>query len=124
MIARTSRLQRSVGGRYCPLDANILKMGLRYGLRRLTAALLTATILSLPLALFFFPVTVVKEAYGHRTDAGIICFTGTEFISFRPIWQLDGLPPDGIGLVLQILIVLSLSAGVWALYPAFKPVPR
>ena len=96
-------------------------MNLIYGMKRLYAALIAAVIVWVPLAAFFFPVTVVKDP---RRSAGIVCFTGTEYISFRPVWQLDGLPFDGTGLAIEILIVLSLSAGVWALYPAFKPPPR
>lgn len=97
-------------------------MDLRYGVRRLSASLLAAAMASVPLAVFFFPVTVVKDVPASPSPVGVIsCYTGKDYISFRPIWQLEGLPSDGTGLVFQALIALSLGLGMWALYPAFKP---
>lgn len=91
-------------------------------MRRFSAALLAAAMVSIPLAVLFFPVTVVKDFPARPSRVGVIsCFTGTEFISFRPIWQLDGLPSDGTGLLLQTLLVLCLGISVWVLYPSFKP---
>jgi hypothetical protein len=98
-------------------------MNLLYGMSRLRAALIAAVFVWVPLAVFFFPVTVMKSLSAGRRSSGVTCFTETEFISFRPIWHLDGLPPDGTGLAIESLIVLSMSVGVWALYPAFKPPP-
>lgn len=82
---------------------------LRYSVRRLRAALIAAAAVGTVLLLFFFPATLWKE--------------GIEFISFRPLWQLDDLPPDATGLVLQGLLVLTVAAGLWALYPGFWPRP-
>jgi hypothetical protein len=93
-------------------------MELRYGFRRLSAALLSAAIVVVPLAVFLFPVTVVKDlSAGGRPASGITCFAGTEFISFRLLWQLDGLSADETGLVIEASIVLVLSVGLWASIP-------
>lgn len=69
-----------------------------------------------PFALFLFPTT--------RDDAPNSCYGGKEFISFRPLWNLGGLPPDAFGLCLEAGIALALAIGVWAMYPAFRPVNR
>lgn len=96
-------------------------MKIRYAVRRLSAALFGAMIISAPLVVFLFPVTVIKDLMPSSPQGVIVCPKGTEFISFRPLWQMNGLPVDATGLVIQSLIVLSLSVGVWTLYPAFKP---
>lgn len=102
--------------------ARILRMAIPYGRRRFFKTLLATMLIIAPFALFLFPVTVVKDLSIGSPGPGVIsCPKGTEFISFRPLWQLDGLPPDATGLIIQSLIVLSLSVGVWAMYPAYKP---
>ena len=84
--------------------------------RRFRASAFTFAGVAATFATFLFPTTRIDDPY--RT-----CYGGTEYISFRPLWNLDGLPSDGLGICVEAALALSFGVGVWFLYPAFHPPP-
>ena len=102
-------------------------MDFSYQARRVLASSGAFVGIAAALLVFLFPTTRFVRAIPPLTrgPVAITCFVPeTEYISFRPLWNLGGLPPDVLGLVLEAGLALTLGVCVWSLYPALAVTQR